>query len=300
VDNLDCLRMFLEVARRNSFAGAAQHFGVSRATATKQVARLEEVFNARLLNRNTQQVGLTRAGLLVIENAPALLARYEELKEIVGNLSADVEGVIRIGAPPSFAIRRLLPVIMAFYERYPEIQVSLTHLVERKEEAFVAQGLDIAILIVPALKDASFIAMPLEKASQAVVASPEYLRSHEAIRSPADLERHNCLVSSTKSPTGAWHFHGPQGAVSVRVTGSLRSDLGEVLKEGAIGGLGISMHPLYMIEPEIALGTLKVILSEYEPIALDVYAIYASRTNLPTRVQLFLRFLKEWMQTTPA
>jgi DNA-binding transcriptional LysR family regulator len=300
MDTLECLRMFLEVARRNSFAGAAQHFGVSRASATKQVARLEEMLNARLLNRTTKQVGLTRAGLLVVEEGPALLARYEELKEAVGNLSSDVAGVIRVGVPPSFGTRRLLPVIKAFYERYPDIQISLTHLIERKEEEFIAQGLDVGILIVPALKDASFIAIPLEKAPQALVASPGYLREHEPIRTLADLDRCNCLLSSMKSPTGVWHFTGPAGPVAVRVKGSLRSDFGDALKEAAIDGMGVSMHPYYMIAHELKRGALEVVLPEYEPLALEVYAIYSSRVNMPVRVQLFLDFLKEWAKTPKA
>jgi DNA-binding transcriptional LysR family regulator len=300
MDTLDCLKMFLEVARRNSFAGGAQHFGVSRASATKQVAWLERSMKARLLNRTTKQVGLTRAGLQVVENGPALLASYEELKEAVGNLSSDVSGVIRVGVPPSFGTRRLLPVIKAFHERFPDIEISLTQLTVRKEESFFAQGLDVGIIVVPTLRNASFIAIPLAEVRQALVASPEYLHRREPIRTLNDLLRCNCLVSSNKSPTSVWHFIGPEGPVSIRVKGSLRSDFGEPLKEAAIDGVGISMHPYYMLAEEIERGALEIVLPGYEPVALEVYAIYSSRMNLPVRVKLFLDFLREWAKTPKA
>jgi DNA-binding transcriptional LysR family regulator len=288
MDTLECLQMFIEVARRGSFAGAADHFGVSRATATKQIAQLEHIFNARLLNRTTKQIGLTRAGMMVVENAPELLDRFEEMRETVQDQSSEVAGVIRVGVPPSFGSHRLLPEIQSFHARYPEIEIALTHLIERKEEKFFTHGLDVAILIVPALKDASFIAVPLEKAPQALVA-----KEHGPLETPSDLARCNCLVSSTKAATGIWHLRGPEGDIAVRVGGSLRSDFGEVLKTAAINGLGISMHPYYMIAQELAMGTLELVLPQYEPLALEVFAIYSSRQNLPLRVHLFLDFLKE-------
>jgi DNA-binding transcriptional LysR family regulator len=294
MDTLECLQMFLEVARRSSFAGAANHFGVSRATATKQVAQLEHILNARLLNRTTKQVGLTRAGMMVVDSGPPLLDRFEEMRQTVQDLSSDVAGVIRVGVPPSFGSHRLLPAIQSFHARYSEIEIALTHLIERKEEKFFAQGLDVAILIVPALKDASFIAVPLEKAPQAMVASPRYLREHGPLQTPSDLARCNCLVSSTKAATGIWHLRGPEGDMAVRVRGSLRSDFGDVLKTAAINGLGISMHPYYMIAQDLAMGTLEIVLPQYEPLALEVFAIYSSRQNIPLRVHLFLDFLKDW------
>jgi len=297
VDQLSCLRMFLEVARRNSFAGAAQHFGVSRATCTKQVAWLERSLGVKLLNRTTKQLGLTPAGLQVLENGTDLLQRYDDLRESVHDLSHDVAGVVRVGVPPAFGTQRLLPVIGGFHERYPDVQIALSLLTVRKQETFVEQGLDVGIIIVPVLKDASFIAIPLAEAHQALVASPAYLAAQAPIRHPRDLQHCKCLVNWNKSPTATWNFTGPEGPVSVRVQGPLRSDFGEALKEAAMAGMGISMHPYYMIADEIERGDLQVVLPEYVPSGLDVYAIYSSRKNLPMRVQVFLEFLKEWART---
>ncbi|MBV6304867.1 LysR family transcriptional regulator [Candidimonas humi] len=297
MDELTCLRMFLEVARRNSFAGAAQHFGVSRATCSKQIAWLEKSLGVKLLNRTTKQLGLTPAGLQVLENGSDLVQRYDDMHESVSDLSGDVAGVVRVGVPPSFGTRRLLPVIKDFHAHYPDVQIAQSLLTVRKHETFIEQGLDVGIIIVPVLKDASFIAIPLAEAPQALVASPAYLASVAPIQHPRDLMRCKCLVNWNKSPTGAWNFTGPEGPVSVRVQGPLRADFGDALKEAALAGMGISMHPYYMLAEEIEQGKLQVVLPRYEPPGLYVYAIYSSRKNLPMRVQVFLDFLKAWAKT---
>lgn len=294
MDELRCLRTFLEVARRNSFAGAAQHFGVSRASVSKQIAWLEKSFNTKLINRTTKQMGLTRAGMKVLENASSLIEHYELLHESVNNLSGEISGEIRIGVPPSFGTRRMLPVISEFLDQYPEVTFSVTLLTVRKQETFVQQGLDVGIIIVPVLRDSSHVAISLAQAPQALVASPSYLAAHPPLRTPQDLLGRNCLINLNKSPTGGWTLVGPEGPITVKVSGSLKSDFGDSLKDAAIAGMGISMHPYYMIAEEIESGLLQVVLPDFPPTSLDIYAIYSSRKNMPVRLRLFLDFLREW------
>jgi len=294
MDELRCLRTFLEVARRNSFSGAAQHFGISRASVTKQVAWLERSFNAKLINRTTKQMGLTRAGLKVVANAADLLEQYDVLRESFSTLSGDISGEIRIGVPPSFGTRRMLPVIQEFLGQYPEVTFSVTLLTVRKEETFVQQGLDVGIIIVPVLRDSSHVAISLAQAPQALVASPGYLASCSALKVPQDLIDCNCLLNLNKSPTGSWVLEGPDGPVSVKVKGSLKSDFGDSLKDAAIAGMGISMHPYYMIAEELQSGLLQVVLPDYPPTSLDIYAIHSSRKNIPAHLRLFLDFLRQW------
>jgi len=296
VDELRCLRTFVEVARRNSFSAAAAYFGVSRATVTKQIASLEAAFNTKLINRTTKQMGLTRAGEKVLENAILLIEKYDDLHDSVRNLAGEVSGEIRIGVPPAFGTQRMLPVVQEFLQKYPDVTFVVTLLAVRKDESFVEQGLDVGIIIVPDLRDSSYVAIPLAQAPQVLVASPEYLKSAPPIEHPSDLVNHNCLLNLNKSPTGYWSFEGPDGQVSLKVKGNLKSDYGETLKDAAISGLGISMHPYYMVSEEIDNGQLRVVLPAYRPTGLDIYAIYSTRKNMPKRMRLFLEFLKDWAQ----
>lgn len=298
MDRLRCLQVFAEVARDSSFTGAARRLGMSKGSVTKHVAWLEQSLRARLLNRTTKQVGLTEAGLAVLRNGRALLERYEEIEDQVRGAVREPRGVIRVGTPPSFGSHHLAPLVARFAALHPDIQVALQ--LDDGSANLIAQGLDLSVRIAPALQDASYIAQPLTKAPQVLVAAPAYLSRHGAPRVPEDLKKHNCLVHALKSPTGIWRFSGRDGPASVRVRGSLSSNFGEALMYAAILGHGISMHPYYMVSEHLAARRLEVVMPRYEPGGLDIYVIFSSRQSLPERVRKFVEFLKDWARTPPA
>ena len=292
MDRLSCLQVFSEVVKAGSFARAAMKLSVAKSTVTKQVAWLESNLGAQLLNRSAKQITLTDAGQRVLEAASDLLESYETLTSEVRDSTRAPRGVIRIGTPPSFGTHHLMPAITRFTERYPEIEVMV--MFDDGRSSSVGDAVDLSIRIVPSLEDGSSVAMPLMSAPQVLVASPAYLKRHGRPRGVKELERHNCLIHTLKSRSGTWVFQGepPQ---SVRVRGSVRSNMGDALKQAAILGSGISMHPTYMVSREIEMGLLEVVLPDFAPQAVaEIYALYSTRRNLPSRVRCLLDFLKEW------
>ncbi len=184
-----------------------------------------------------------------------------------------------------------------FTERYPDIRILL--LLDDGSANLITQGIDLSLRIGPALDDASHITVPLTKASQVLVASKDYLRVHGTPKTPADLADHNCLVHSLKSPTNIWRFSGTAGEVSVRVRGTVCANFGDALKQAALLGHGILMHPYYMVSDELKDKRLVVVLPDYEPLELDIYAVYPTREHLPVRTRRLLDFLKRWAKTRP-
>ncbi|MGB3069726.1 MAG: LysR substrate-binding domain-containing protein [Ottowia sp.] len=295
MDRLACLQVFLEVANAGSFARAAMKLSVAKSTVTKQVAWLESTMGAQLLNRSAKQVTMTEAGRRVFDASSNLLECYEAMTSEVRDSTRSPKGMIRIGTPPSFGTYHLIPAVTRFTERYPEIEVSVMFDDERVSS--VSDSLDLSIRILPALEDTSSVAMPLMSSPQVLVASPAYLKRHGRPRTVRELERHNCLVHTLKSQSSIWNFEGdpPQ---SVRVRGSVKSNMGDALKQAAILGSGISMHPIYMVSREIETGLLEVVLPEFAPQAkAAIYALYSTRRNLPSRVRCLLDYLKDWAQS---
>jgi len=297
MDRLRCLQVFGEVVRCGSFAGAARHLGISRAGVTKHIAFLENTLGARLLNRTTKQVGLTAAGLMALNGARQLLDRYEILESDLRESLNTPRGVIRIGSPPAFGAHHLVPLIARFVGLHPDIQFSL--IFDDGDLKLIEQGLDLSIRITPALQDSSYVALPLTRAPQVLVAAPSYLSGHGTPRTLADLERHNCLVHSIKSPTGIWRFVGGDGEIPIRVRGTIFSNLGEALRHAALLGHGISVHPYYMVSEDLAAGRLVPVLTSHVAQPLEIFIIYSSRQSLPQRVKRFIGFLKDWAATPP-
>jgi DNA-binding transcriptional LysR family regulator len=297
VDRLRCIEVFVEVARDGSFTGAARRLGISKATTTKHVAWLERSLGVKLLNRTTKDVGLTEAGAHALSQGQLLLDRFEEIGAGLRELVEKPRGIVRVGTPPSFGTHHLLPLVVGFTERYPEIRIMLQ--LDDGSANLITQGLDLSLRIGPAPDDAGHIAVPLTKAPQVLVASEGYLRASGIPRTPADLARHNCLVHALKSPTSIWRFTGTAGEVSVRVQGTVSSNFGEALKQAALLGHGISMHPYYMVSDDLKAKRLVGILPDYEPLELEIYMVYPTREHLPVRTRRFMDYLKRWAKTPP-
>lgn len=296
MDRLRCLQVFSEVARCRSFVRAAWQLQLSKATVTKHVAWLENSVGSQLLHRGSKQVTLTEAGARVLEGAQELLERYERLEADVRDSVNLPRGSIRVGTPPAFGIHHLMPVVARFNERYPDIEVTVV--LDDGRTDLLAEALDLSIRIAPTLEDASFIAYPLMKAPQVLVASPAYLARAGKPKSTQDLQRHNCLVHTIKSAGGIWRFAGDPPE-DVRVRGTVRSNIGEALKQAALLGAGIAVHPYYMVSEELGSGALQVVLPQHTPQELDVYAVFSTRRNMPVRVRALLEFLKEWAAHPP-
>jgi DNA-binding transcriptional LysR family regulator len=294
VDKLRAIEVFIEVAQGLSFSRAAQSLGMARGNVTKHVAWLEQTMGVQLLTRSTKSVSLTESGLSLLENGRELLDRVEGMDAAVRLSVKEPKGMLRVGAPPSFGAFHLVPIISAFSKAHPDIQVVL-YLDDGRSD-LVAEGLDMSVRIASALKDTALVASRLAIVPQVLVASPGYLLQRGHPKDIADLAEHDCMVHALKSPTNIWTFTGVAGKTTVRVRGKIRANYGEPLRHAALLGQGISMHPTYMVKHDLMAGRLQVVLPEFKPVGVDIYAVFPSRKNLPVRVRTFLDFLTEWFR----
>ncbi|SFU26579.1 LysR substrate-binding domain-containing protein [Paraburkholderia aspalathi] len=291
MDRLRCIEVFVEVAHAASFSAAAQRLGMSKGNVTKHVAWLEQSLGVQLLSRTTKSVSMTEAGMTLLESGQAMLEQMSDLEGRLRHSVGGARGVLRVGTQPSFGAYHLVPVVTAFAESYPDVQVLLY--LDDGSADLVGERLDLSIRIAPELKDTSYVAVKLARVPQYLVASPRYLSQRGTPSTIDDLDKHECLLNTMKSPNGLWTFESANGAHSIRPKGSVRANFGEPLLHAARLGCGISMHPLYMIEDDLASGALVIVLSEFTPIGLDIYAMYPSRRHLPSRVRAFVDFLRE-------
>lgn len=297
LDRLAHIEVFLAIARARSFTKAARQLGISRGSATKYVSALEETLGARLLNRSTAHVSITEAGEALLKHGSAIFDHLEQLVEDVRSSVADLHGLIRIGTPPSFGASHLVPAVSAFRAANPGIAFFIS--VDDGDKDLLKDGLDLSLRIASGLRDMSHVAQRLVGAPQVLVASPSYLAQRGRPKCLEDLADHACLVHQLKSPNDHWNFEG-ETSVSVKVNAMLRSNLGEALKQSAILGDGISMHPTYMVAADIEAKRLEVVLPQFQPLNLDVYALYPRRRHLPKRVRIFIDFLKEKLGSEPS
>src|SRR5260221_4462946 len=103
------LAMFAKVAEERSFAAAARAMGVSIATVSRAVARLEERLGGRLFNRTSRRLALTDHGHMLAERATKIYAEAEEAEDFARETANRPPGRVKLAPPLSFRGRRVGP-----------------------------------------------------------------------------------------------------------------------------------------------------------------------------------------------
>ncbi|OIQ98366.1 HTH-type transcriptional regulator DmlR [mine drainage metagenome] len=291
MDRLDSMEAFVRVAESKSFSEAARRLNLSKSVISRQVSALETDLGARLLHRTTRNLTLTEVGAAYLERCQRILADIEEANQSVSTLQATPRGKLRISAPVPFTTTHLAPALPDFLTRYPDMEIDLV--LNDRFVNLVEEGFDLAIRI-GKLDDSSLIARFLAPARIAAVASPDYLARHGTPAAPADLARHRCLCYSNLTSPDEWTFQAADGSRStVKVRGRVRANNGDVLRQAAISGLGVTVLPTFIVGADLQAGTLVPVLEDYLPQTIGIYAIYPHARHLSPKVRAFVDFLAD-------
>lgn len=287
--DLEAWAIFASVVEHRSFSGAADAIGVSKATVSKAVTRLEAHLGQSLFHRTSRRLTLTESGKGLAEHAGRILAEAHAAEEAAHDAATAPHGLIRLTAPMTLGLISLTPALAEFLIAHPGIEIDL-HLSDAKVD-IVAEGIDIALRIAD-LPDSSLRARRLGPIAMHIVAAPAYLERHGRPTHPAQLGEHACLGYT--NVTGPWRFIGPDGAeAAVRPAGPLRSNSGDALLPALRAGLGISVLPDFIVGGDLASGALEPILVDWHfpPVALH---LLTPPGNLrPARVESLIAFLTD-------
>ena len=286
--DLNLMAIFARVVEAGSFAEAARRMGTSRSAVSKAVAKLEKALGAHLLNRTTRYLSLTEIGASVAEHCARMLEEASEAEKLVGSLSSEVRGTLRVSASVAFGTLHVAPALARFLPLHPELKIDLS--ITDRWVNLAEEGFDLAIHVTGDPQP-NLVARPLAPVRRKLCATPDYFRRHGIPQSPADLVRHNCLDCTRSGEPGRWRFTGPQGEIVVPVNGTLHVDDDEALSQAVLGGLGVGLLPTFIIGRELQNGNLQAVLSKYIPVERHVYAIYLPTRHLPSKVRVFIDFM---------
>jgi DNA-binding transcriptional LysR family regulator len=284
------LAMFAKVAEERSFAAAARAMGVSVATVSRAVTRLEGRLGGRLFNRTSRRLALTDFGRSVAERASKIYAEAEATEDSARDTSSRPRGLVKLAAPLSFGTRWVAPILPEFFRRYPEIAVDL-HLTDAQAD-LIGEGFDAALRIA-VMEDSSLVARLIAPVCRFVVAAPAYIARHGRPRHPDDLTAHQCLNYINRGGRGAWLFtHLRTGEkCSIVPAGQLRGTSAEALLPTVLEGLAITELPEFIATQYLAAKSLEVILEDWRLPEGGLYFVTPTARARPAKVSALADFL---------
>lgn len=289
------ISVFLVVVETGSFSAAARRMGRSPSAISKLIGRLERRLNARLFDRIGNVIRLTHEGELLATHGRRVHEAMNQAEEAVHASRDAVTGTLRVHTPLTFAKYQLAPLLPAFVERHPALDIRFVLGTARGD--FLRDRIDVAIHS-EAPPEQSLIARPIMRRRWLIAAAPAYLRRHGVPTRPGELAQHRCLNFTVRIHWNAWSFNDGGMRTFVDVSRSpIGADQGELLRTLAIEGLGIARLAEFHIGADVRAGRLVQLLAEYrDPVDDLMYVLYPDRRSQPRRIRAFLDFLDEHFQ----
>ena len=258
------------------------------ATVSRRVSDLEAHLRTKLLVRTSRRLDLTDAGKSYVAACRDILASLDEAERAAAGEYAAPVGEIVVTAPIVFGRMHMLPMVVEFLKRYPDIEVRL--MLTDRVTNFNEDRVDVALRI-GNLPDSSLIATRLGSVRRVTCASPGYLEAHAPppLR-PEDLGAHVCITFEGLTSPQVWRFGAGKSEMAVAVKSRLVVNTAEAAIDAAVAGLGITRVLSYQVSSDILAGRLQVILDAFEPEPWPVNLVYPARGLLPLKTRAFLDF----------
>lgn len=282
----DGIDVFIAVCETEGFTSAAARLGVSSSHVSREIARLEDRLQVRLLYRTTRRVSVTDAGKAFLDRCRRLVEDREELFAEVSERDGAPRGHLRLTCSVAYGERFIAPLVNRFLLAHPQLSVAID-LTNRVVDV-VGEGFDLAIRTGVHLHLSRLIAVRLASRARLLCASPAYLAAHGTPKNLTELAGHACLTGTAD----VWRFYQAGGEADFRPQGRWRCNSGFAVLDAARRGLGICQLPDFYVDADLAAGSLVSLLPECRPADEGVWAVYPHRRHLSPKVALLVAFLK--------
>lgn len=289
----DKLRTFYSVAKAGSFTHASDELNLSQSAISRQISGLEESLGFSLFHRHPRGLILTEQGETLFETVSEVFVKLERTEAILRDSRTAARGRLNVTTTVGFGSTWLVPHLREFRVAYPDIGINL--LLSDSEIDIAMRESDAAIRFHPPHQP-DLIQRQLMTVHYHIYASPEYIATHGAPKSTADLDSHSIISYGPEAPRPLqdlnWIIHAGAGD-RVREPVLAVNNIYGILK-AVESGLGLAALPDYIATP----GTnLVQVLPDLEGPTFKVYFVYPEELRNVTRITVFRDFLVDQVRS---
>ena len=287
------VRIFVFASEKGSLAAAALALGVPRASASRQLQRLEASLGRTLLHRAAGRFALTEEGRTFLPSAHRLLANLDQAVAELRSHEGPLRGLLRISAPYAFGRTKLAPCIADFLAQHPQVDIALD--LGDLHVDLLADEADLALRIGDVSGD-SLITRVLTTETMVLCAAPAYLSAYGSPTVLDDLAQHRVLAMGAPTASGDLDIEHQDGSYTFPGPLALRTKEPSVLAAAARRAAGIAYLPQTYVANDLHIGALATVLPDVTLQPLKVNAVYAPGRRQSRTVRAFLDLLLEHME----
>ncbi|HEY4296481.1 MAG TPA: LysR family transcriptional regulator [Paraburkholderia sp.] len=294
--NLNRLAIFVAVVDAGSLTAAAARLGLAKTMVSTHMQRLEAEVGASLLVRTTRRLGVTEAGRAFYEASVKILRATEAALNAVSGEASPVRGMLRVSSPIDYGALVVAPALVELRRTHPQLDVELLcsdHYVD-----LIADGIDIAIRL-GRLTDSNYRAVKLGSFVKWVVASPAFIDTWGAPRTPAELPALPfCALTALPRPLTLELRHDSGKTASVRCENALLMNTADACRAATLAGGGFGILTDFSIGDDVAAGRLIRLLPEWAVDSAGIHAVFPPTSHPPAKVRALIETLKTRLAST--
>jgi len=295
--DLEAWAIFAKIAETGSFAKTAADLSLSQPTVSKAITRLETRMKTILFHRSSRQMSLTECGQAALERATRILEEGRAIEAEITEQATALNGVIRMSAPMSFGLPRLSPMLPAFMQAHPGVELDIQFGDEQVD--LITNRFDLA-LRVSHMVDSSLLARALCTVRILLVGAPSYFERYGRPKHPRDLANHKALHYTYSRGGRSWHFkHTRHGSFSQFVTSPLQANNADALVPALHAGLGLALQPEFLAWQGLQSGKLQTVMDDWQVEPITLHLVSPPGRNRPARVKALIDYLVEQFETQP-
>lgn len=291
MDRLGAMETFVYVVETGSFSAAARRLNIGQPAVSKTIAQLETRLAVRLLLRSTRGLTPTEAGLAFFDRAKRAIEEANEADNAARGAAGGLTGNLRICAAVTFGRQHIVPQLGPFLEQNPELNIDL--MLDDRNINLVEEGVDIALRM-GTLIDSGLTARKIAQCRRVVVGTPQYFEQHGKPACPADLTKHQAVVY-TLGGGANWQFQKSGEEHPVIISGRIRVNAAEGLRESVLAHLGLTMASEWMFAPELASGAVVEVMSDWTLPNQDLWAVFPTGRMASAKARAFADYVQALM-----
>ena len=277
------LEAFTAFARFHGVSQAARTLGISPATVSHRISKLEHALRITLFYRTSRALSLTDEGRIFFERVDAILADLRQAEQDAGSGTTQLRGHLRVTMSPWILSRFIMPKLADMREAHPDL--TLEFLAVDRMVSLAEEGQDCAIRV-GQLADSALRAQKLCNNDRLICASPVYLERFgipETFENLADAPWVSLPWQQRVDVTDA-----AGRKRTIRLARNVEVSSSDALTDGAANGLGLAIKSRPALKPELDEGVLVEVLPGrlHSPEA-PVWFVYPAEVRTGRKLELF-------------